>query len=210
MRAWAGAVVPGLYVSVCGHTVDMNTHPGFVVVDVETSGLNPACARVLSIAAITVTACGNIEQTWHCLLNPGVDPGPIAIHGLTRARLAGQPRFADVAADLSAMLAGRTFVAHNADFDYGFIEAESRRARVELPVAATLCTVELATRLDLGVARLSLAALAHHWGVTQAHPHDALDDARVLAGVFRSALARAHRLGVELPVRRRALLRGAA
>lgn len=180
----------------------MNAHPGFVVVDVETSGLDSACARVLSIAAITVTAAGDIEQTWHCLLNPGVDPGPTNIHGLTRARLAGQPCFAEVADDLFCMLAGRVFVAHNAGFDYAFMEAEARRSRVELPVAATLCTVELAARLDLGVKRLSLAALAQHWGIDQVRPHDALDDATVLAGVFRCALARAHHLGVELPVRR--------
>ena len=53
-----------------------------------------------------------------------------------------------------------------------------------------MCTVELAGLLDLDLDSLSLAALAQHWGIAQACPHDALDDARVLSRVLLHALAR--------------------
>jgi DNA polymerase-3 subunit epsilon len=64
-----------------------------------------------------------------------------------------------------------------------------------------MCTLELARRLDLGLDNLRLATLAAHWGVAQARPHDALDDARALAGVLAPALQRARDRDVWLPVR---------
>lgn len=174
----------------------------FVVVDVETSGFDPAAARVLSVAALVVAADGTTTTgALHTLLDPGVDPGPTNIHGLTPEMLAGQPRYADVAADLAALLRGRILVAHNAAFDYAFLAAEARRAGTELPVTAVLCTLELASQLHLGLDSLSLAALAGHWNIAQARPHDALDDARVLTHVLRHALTRADELAVALPIR---------
>ena len=71
----------------------MNTARDFVVVDVETSGFDPADAH---IELATVTAGGAIENSIYRLLDPGVDPGPTDVHGLTPAMMAGQPRYADI------------------------------------------------------------------------------------------------------------------
>jgi DNA polymerase-3 subunit epsilon len=144
-----------------GDAEDMNTARDFVVVDVETSGFDPIVARVLSVAALTLTADGSLEHSMCTLLNPGVDPGPTNIHGLTPAMLAGQPCYADIAEHLAPLLRGRVLVAHNAAFDYSFLAAEARRCDAELPVTSVLCTLELAALLDLGLGSLSLAALAH-------------------------------------------------
>ncbi len=179
----------------------MTTHRGYVVIDVETSGFDPTTARVLSVAALTLTPAGAVQDSLHTLLDPGVDPGPTHVHGLTAGMLTGQPRYADVAAHLAPLLRGRILVAHNAAFDYAFLAAETRRCGAELPVTDVLCTYELAGRLDLGLASLSLAALAAHWTIPQARPHDALDDARVLAAILPRAVARASDLGVALPIR---------
>ncbi len=179
----------------------MSTASDYVVVDVETSGTDPETDRVLSIAALTLAPDGTVEHTLHTLLNPGVDPGPTNIHGLTTAKLAGQPRYPDVAPTLAQLLRGRILVAHNVAFDYAFLAAEAHRSHTQLPVTSVLCTVELAKLLHLGIDSLSLAALAHHWGITQANPHDALDDARVLTSVLSHALTRAARLAIPLPLR---------
>jgi DNA polymerase III subunit epsilon len=179
----------------------MNTASDYVVVDIETSGTDPETDRVLSIAALTLSPDGTIAHTLHTLLNPGVDPGPTNIHGLTPAMLAGQPHYDDVAPTLAPLLHGRILVAHNVAFDYAFLAAEARRSHTELPVTSVLCTVELAKRLDLGLDSLGLATLAHHWGITQTNPHDALDDARVLTGILSHALTRAERLRITVPVR---------
>ena len=161
---------------------------GWVVVDVETSGMTPAVDRVLSVAAVVLGDDGEVVEEFTTLLNPGVDPGPVHVHGLTPALLAGKPRFADVAAELSRVLEGRTVVAHNATFDASFLAAEARRAGLEPPLRQYVCTLDLAGRLHLSTKDLKLATLAAHFGVQQRAAHDAHDDALVLAGVFSGLL----------------------
>ncbi len=174
---------------------------GWVVVDVETSGFRPGHARVLSIAALALDADGNVEHSVVSLLNPGVDPGPTHVHGLTAEMLEDQPTFADVAADVAELMHGRTLVAHNAAFDYSFLIAEAELARTVLPVDSVMCTVELARRLDLGLDNLRLESLARHWDIPQTRAHDAFDDALVLSRVLTPALRRARDRDVWLPVR---------
>ncbi len=174
---------------------------GWAVVDVETSGFRPGQARIVSIAALALGDDGNVEHSVSTLLNPGVDPGPTHVHGLTAEMLAGKPCFADVAAELVAVLRGRTLVAHNVSFDYSFLAAEAEMAGLELPIDSVMCTVELARRLDLGVDNMRLETLAAHYGVSQMRPHDALDDALVLAQILKPALVRARERKVWLPLR---------
>jgi DNA polymerase III subunit epsilon len=173
---------------------------GWAVVDVETSGFRPGQARIISVAALGLDAAGRVEQSVVSLLNPGVDPGPTHVHGLTAAMLEDQPQFADIVGDVGEVLRGRTLVAHNVAFDYAFLAAEAEIAGAELPVDSVMCTLELARRLELGVDNLRLETLAAHWGVTQQRPHDAFDDALVLTGVLASALERAREREVWLPI----------
>lgn len=171
------------------------------MVDVETTGFHPRQARVVSVAALALGDDGNVESSFASLLNPGVDPGPTHVHGLTTEMLAGQPTFADVIGELNAVLAGRTLVAHNVGFDYAFLANEAELVGAELPIDTVMCTVELARRLNLGTDNLRLETLAAHWGVTQLRAHDALDDALVLAQILKPALAGAHDRKAWLPVR---------
>ncbi len=176
------------------------TGSGWAVVDVETSGFRPGQARIVSIAALALGDDGNVEQSLYSLLNPGVDPGPTHVHGLTAEMLEGQPTFADIVDHLIDLLAGRTLVAHNVGFDYSFLAAEAEMVGRELPTDTVMCTVELARRLDLGTENLRLETLARHWGIDQMKPHDALDDALVLAQILKPVLLRARERKVWLPV----------
>jgi DNA polymerase III subunit epsilon len=177
------------------------TGAGWAVVDVETSGFRPGQARVVSIAALALGDDGNVEQSLYTLLNPGVDPGPTHVHGLTAEMLEGQPCFGDIVADLIDLLKDRTLVAHNVGFDYSFLTAEAELVGAELPVDAVMCTVELTRRLELGTENLRLETLAAHWGITQMKPHDALDDAMVLAQILKPVLVLARERKAWLPVR---------
>ena len=141
---------------------------GWAVVDVETTGFRPGQARVVSVAALAVGDDGSVEHSVSSLLNPGVDPGPTHVHGLTAEMLEGQPTFGDIVGDLIELLRGRTLVAH---------------------------------RLDLGTENLRLETLARHWGATQLRPHDALDDALVLAQILKPALVQARERKSWLPIR---------
>ena len=171
------------------------------MVDVETTGFHPRQARVVSVAALALGDDGNVERSFSTLLDPGVDPGPTHVHGLTTEMLAGQPAFGDVVGELNGVLDGRTLVAHNVGFDYAFLAAEAELAGAELPTDTVMCTVELTRRLTLGLENLRLETLAAYWGVTQMRPHDALDDALVLAQILKPALAAAHDRKAWLPVR---------
>jgi DNA polymerase III subunit epsilon len=177
------------------------TGAGWAVVDVETSGFRPGQARIVSVAALALGDDGNVERSLYSLLNPGVDPGPTHVHGLTTEMLAGQPCFGDIVGELRDVLRGRTLVAHNVGFDYSFLAAEAEMVGAELPVDTVMCTVELTRRLELGTENLRLETLAGHWGITQMKPHDALDDAMVLAQILKPVLVRARERKVWLPLR---------
>jgi DNA polymerase-3 subunit epsilon len=174
---------------------------GWAVVDVETTGFHPRQARVVSVAALALGDDGNVEGSFSSLLNPGVDPGPTHVHGLTAEMLDGQPTFGEIVGQLNGVLEGRTLVAHNVGFDYAFLAAEAELVGAVLPVDTVMCTVELSRRLALGIENLRLETLAAHWGVTQMRPHDALDDALVLAQILKPSLAGALDRKAWLPVR---------
>lgn len=172
----------------------------WVVVDVETSGLRPNAHRILSVAALALREDGSVEREFSSLVDPGGDPGPVHVHNLTRERLAGAPRFEDISSELADILDGGTVVAHNASFDYGFLDAEFRRAGKTLPVQQRLCTLALSRRLDLDLPNYRLSTLAEHWQIQQLQAHDAYDDARVLTEIFLRSAGMAETLQLPLPV----------
>src|ERR1700739_3414254 len=137
---------------------------GSPAIDVETSGFRPNSARIISLAVLALDPDGQVEQSVVSLLNPGVDPGPTHVHGLTAAMLEDQPQFADIVGDVVELLRGRTLVAHNVAFDYAFLTAEAELADVELPIDTVMCTVELARRLALGIEKRRLEAPGGHGG----------------------------------------------
>ncbi|MFJ1963123.1 DEDDh family exonuclease [Streptomyces massasporeus] len=171
----------------------------WAVVDVETSGLVARRDRVLSLAVVILGPDGEQTDEFSTLLDPGCDPGPVHVHGLTAERLRGAPAFDQVAPRIAAMLRDRVLVAHNAQFDYDFLAHEFARAGTALPVARRLCTLALNRRVDPPTEDLRLGTLAAHYGVPQVRAHDALDDTRVLSGVLRASLHEAARLELPLP-----------
>src|ERR1044071_3756017 len=117
------------------------------VVDLETTGSQPASDRITEIGVIEGDGFeGSSEGA--TLANPGAArPAPIqALTGITCEMVARAPSFAELAAGLYERLAGRGFVAHNARFDYGFLRREVERAGFHF-LAETLCTVRLSRRL---------------------------------------------------------------
>ncbi|MFD7945169.1 exonuclease domain-containing protein, partial [Streptomyces sp. NPDC059744] len=172
----------------------------WALVDVETSGLIARRDRVLSVAVVTIGPDGEQTGEFSTLLNPGCNPGPVDVHGLTVERLRDAPTFDQVAGRIGAMLQDRVLVAHNAQFDYDFLAYEFARARMWLPVSQRLCTLALNRQVDPPTGDMKLGSLAAHYGVPQQHAHDALDDTRVLAGILRASLREAARLDLPLPL----------
>lgn len=170
----------------------------FVVVDVETTGGAPSRGhRVTEVAAVRVSG-GQVRDTFCTLVNPE-RPIPNIITGLTgitNAMVADQPRFAQVARQVSAAIEGCVFVAHNAAFDWRFICHEMGMATGMTLAGRQLCTVRLSRRLLPQLPSRSLDGLALFFGVEIESRHRALDDAVATARVLLRLIDLAEEQGV--------------
>lgn len=160
------------------------------IVDVETTGSDPASDRITEIALLEVGSGFALTAQWSTLLNPGgAIPGPIqALTGITQEMVERAPRFADIAGELYERLAGRVFVAHNARFDYGFLRREFDRAGLKY-LAKTLCTVRLSRRLYPGEQGHDLDSLIERHGLECEARHRAAPDAAAVWQFLRAAAA---------------------
>lgn len=161
-----------------------------IVFDTETTGLNAAGGdRLVEIGCIEMINRSETGRTFHVYLNPE-RPMPAeaqAVHGLSDAFLSDKPRFAEIALDLLAFLGEEAMlVAHNAMFDFGFIDAELKRAgHSPLDRSRMVDTVAMARKLHPG-AKHSLDALCSRYGIDRSHrvKHGALLDAELLAQLY--------------------------
>lgn len=165
----------------------------YAVVDVETTGLDPAITRVLECAVVELGPDGDVLAEWVSLVSvPGEgELGASWLHGITRAMLAGAPSFADIASEISGRLAGRVLIGHVLDFDLAHLAAEFARCGLRFPAlrGAGICTRDLA-RAGLPPGSRSLIACCRALGVSCPAAHTALGDARATAAVFRAFLQR--------------------
>ena len=98
-----------------------------LVLDTETTGLDPATGdRVIEIAAIELVNLMPTGTVYHTLLDPERDVPPEAtkVHGFTAEMLRGKPKFAEIVEDFVRFLGDSEIIAHNAPFDFGFLDAE--------------------------------------------------------------------------------------
>ena len=153
----------------------------YVVVDVETTGGRADGHRVTEIGAVKVKD-GQIVDRFQTLLNPQrrIPANITRLTGITPAMVADAPYFADIADEFEAFLAGAIFVAHNVEFDYGFIAREFERIGRSFRYPR-LCTCSSMRKLYPGQASYSLAALCSNFGVSLTQHHRALCDAEAAA-----------------------------
>ncbi|MBN2289242.1 MAG: 3'-5' exonuclease [Candidatus Glassbacteria bacterium] len=171
----------------------------FVVVDVETTGFRPPADRVIEVAAVRVAGGAAVEE-FSTLVNPGRPiPGPITgLTGITWDMVARAPEFSQVAEDFLDFLGDSVFVAHNAPFDWRFIQSEVSLAAGRRLLNRRLCTRHMAARLCPELSRRSLDDLARFFNLDFGQRrHRALGDARVAAEALLLLVARAKELGIE-------------
>ena len=158
----------------------------YVVVDVETTGMNAFFGdRVTEIAAVVVRG-GRIAEQFQTLVNPE-RPIPAMITALTHITpqmVRDAPRFREIATELLQFLQGHVFVAHNAEFDWRFVSAEVARATNRQLTGRRLCTVRLARRVLPQLRSRRLDSLAHFYDVTITDRHRAAGDALATAHIL--------------------------
>ena len=158
----------------------------FACFDFETTGFSPKRDRVIEVAVVTVTH-GTVGPSWTSLINPGddVELGATHIHGIKRDWIRSAPSFAEVAGTLFSLFDGKVLVAHNANFDLGFLRSEISRAQLLakgtlFPHWDTMKAADFAPSLP---ASRKLVDVAAAFGVEIANAHQALDDALAVAEI---------------------------
>ena len=160
-----------------------------IVFDTETTGLNPAAGdRMVEIGCVEMVNRVETGRHFHAYFNPdrAMPSEAEAVHGLSAIFLSDKPRFAERAEELLDFIGDSPLVAHNAGFDFSFLNFE-----LQFCGLTTICTSRMVDTMVLARtrhpgAKHSLDALCARFGVDRSHrvKHGALLDAQLLAQVY--------------------------
>ncbi|MDQ0457950.1 DNA polymerase III subunit epsilon [Rhizobium paknamense] len=160
-----------------------------IIFDTETTGLENKSDRVIEIGGVELLNHFPTGRSIHFYINPGdktVHPDALAVHGITDEFLKDKPRFEELVDEILAFFEGAKWVAHNATFDMGFINAElARLGRPPIPNENVIDTLSLARRKH-PMGPNTLDALCRRYGIDNSHrtKHGALLDSELLAEVY--------------------------
>lgn len=171
-----------------------------IVFDTETTGMNQGAGphylghKLIEIGCVELVNRKPTGRTYHVYIQPDrpVDEEAIQVHGITDEFLKDKPRFAQVADEFFEFIRGAELIAHNANFDIGFIDYEfemlGRYGKLE-DHCSLVDTLQLAReKKNRGEIQgnLNLDALCRFYGIDNSHRtlHGALLDAEILADVY--------------------------
>ncbi len=160
----------------------------YAVIDIETTGGSQKIHRITEIAIFLFDGNSLVEQ-FTSLVNPDafIPPNITRLTGITNEMVAKAPRFYEIAKKVVEITDKATFVAHNATFDYRFVQAEFKRLGYDYN-RPTLCTVKLARKYLLGHNSYSLGALCGDLGININGRHRAAGDALATLELFQILL----------------------
>lgn len=170
-----------------------------VVIDTETTGLDPRKASIVEIAAVRLVG-GQLqpEAAFRRLVRPS-EPIPrlaTEIHGIDEAAVADAPAFAGVWPELAAFIGDAVVIGHAIGFDLAVLKRECERAAIAWAPPRTLDTRLLAEVAGRDLAGYSLESLAAWLGVEITDRHSALGDALACARIFLALLPQLRREGI--------------
>jgi DNA polymerase-3 subunit epsilon len=160
-----------------------------IIFDTETTGLDNRVDRIIEIGGIELFNHFPTGKTIHIFINPGtqkVHPDALAIHGITDDFLKDKKPFAEVVEEIVEFFGDAKWIAHNATFDMGFMNAElARLARPPILPESVIDTLSMARRKH-PMGPNSLDALCRRYGIDNSHrtKHGALLDSELLAEVY--------------------------
>lgn len=155
-----------------------------VFLDLEMTGLRPAVDRVIEVCAERVRG-DKLEASLTTLVRPDDGAyGNVHVHGIEQRDLASAPTFAEIAQDLLNVVEGGILVAHAAEWDVTFLEAELARVGLPRRFPFFLDTLVMSRRAFV-LPSHGLEALSAALGIERQRAHRAEDDVRVMREVFR-------------------------
>ena len=167
----------------------------FSIIDIETTGQSYKNGKITEIAIYQHNG-QKVTDSFSTLINPEMDiPFFITeLTGINNEMVRTAPKFYQVAKKIIEMTMGRTFVAHNASFDYKFIKEEYARLGYNYH-RKTMCTVKLSRKLLPGHPSYSLGKLCADLGIEINGRHRAAGDALATARLFNILVERNDSLG---------------
>jgi DNA polymerase-3 subunit epsilon len=160
----------------------------FAIIDIETTGNNSKYGNITEFAVYQHNG-QKITNYFSTLINPGIDiPYYITkLTGIDNELVKNAPKFYEVAKIIAELTAGRTFVAHNVQFDYRFLKEEFGRLGYNFN-RKILCTVQLARKFLPGHSSYSLGKLCSDLGIEINGRHRASGDALATVKLFEILL----------------------
>ncbi|TIT34521.1 MAG: DNA polymerase III subunit epsilon, partial [Mesorhizobium sp.] len=160
-----------------------------IIFDTETTGLDMREDRIIELGGVELVNRFPTGRTFHRFINPqgrAVHAEAQAVHGISAADLVGKPIFSEIAEEWLAFTDGAKLIAHNANFDIGFLNLEfGRLGHPAIDVGRVVDTLALARRKH-PMGPNSLDALCRRYGIDNGHrtKHGALLDSELLAEVY--------------------------
>jgi len=160
-----------------------------IIFDTETTGLDMRDDRIIELGGVEMVNRFPTGRTFHKFINPqgrAVHAEAQAVHGISAADLVGKPTFQEIAEEWLAFTDGAKLVAHNANFDIGFLNLEfGRLGHPAIDPGLVVDTLALARRKH-PMGPNSLDALCRRYGIDNGHrtKHGALLDSELLAEVY--------------------------
>ncbi len=158
-----------------------------VVLDTETTGLDPRAARVVEVGAVAIrNGAVDDREVFESFVSGGqpIPGGATAIHGIKDSDLVGSPSFASALADLVAFIGDRPVIGHSVGFDLAVMRRECALAGIAFPSWPILDTRLLAQIAAPSLAEYSLDGLAAWLRTPVQNRHRALSDATATAHIF--------------------------
>lgn len=153
----------------------------YAIVDIETTGSSANGGKITEVAVL-IHDGERVVDEYQSLINPEryLPQSITLLTGITQAMVDDAPPFREIANELFGMLEGHVFVAHNVNFDYGFLKKEFQE--VGLSFSPTkLCTVRLSRKIFPELKSHALGSLCQYFEIDNFARHRAMGDARATA-----------------------------
>jgi DNA polymerase-3 subunit alpha (Gram-positive type) len=171
---------------------------GYIVLDIETTGLSRHAHRITEIAALRVENF-QVVNKFETLINPQT-PIPsfiTSLTGITNSMVKDAPVIEDVMPKFMKFVKDDPFVAHCATFDHGFLKHNAQIHLNKELVNQKICTMKLSRRLVPELRSYKLSCLCEHFSITNDAAHRAMGDVKVTHQVFSELLNIMGKKGIE-------------
>ena len=159
----------------------------FIAFDLETTGFAPEMDCICELGAVRFMG-GQVESEFSTLIDPQrpIPAQATRVNGITNDMVRGKPSLDVLLEPLTEFCGDDLLVAHNANFDFQFLEAQVKRLHLPAPRGLVIDTLPIARKLIPGLPNYKLGTLVQHLKIPSSKFHRASDDAAYCGHVFQA------------------------